>query len=151
MPCCTWSLIRLKCSEQLASRILAVAALRDVLTAFKADGLPAPEEMEAAVARDIKRLQGMQNYDGGFPYWRRGFESIPFNTIHVAHALIPRQPKRLRRAGGDAAERSELPARYRIALPLLVQPADPLDLERLCPVCAQPGRRPRCCKRRSAC
>jgi uncharacterized protein YfaS (alpha-2-macroglobulin family) len=29
----------------------------------------------------------MQNYDGGFPYWRRGQESIPFNSIHVAHAL----------------------------------------------------------------
>jgi len=76
-----------ECSEQLSSRILAVAALRDVLTAFKADGLPSPDEMEAAVTRDIQRLQGMQNYDGGFPYWRQGFESIPFNTIHVAHAL----------------------------------------------------------------
>ncbi len=76
-----------ECSEQLASRILAVAALRDVLTAFEADGLPAPAEMEAAVTRDLQRLQGLQNSDGGFPYWRRGFESIPFNTIHVAHAL----------------------------------------------------------------
>ncbi|MFC1997268.1 alpha-2-macroglobulin family protein [Chloroflexota bacterium] len=76
-----------ECSEQLASRILGVAALRDVLSAFKADGLPTPEEMEAAVSRDIERLQGLQNYDGGFPYWRRGQESIPFNTIHVAHAL----------------------------------------------------------------
>ncbi|HSB02310.1 MAG TPA: alpha-2-macroglobulin family protein, partial [Anaerolineales bacterium] len=76
-----------ECSEQLASRILAVAALRDVLTAFKADGLPSPAEMESAVGRDIKRLQGLQNDDGGFPYWRHGFESKPFNTIHVTHAL----------------------------------------------------------------
>ncbi len=35
-----------ECSEQLSSRILAVAALRDVLTAFEADGLPSPAEME---------------------------------------------------------------------------------------------------------
>src|SRR5512135_1831085 len=63
-----------ECSEQLASRVLAVASLRDVLTAFKADGLPSPREMESAVDRDIKRLQGMQNEDGGFPYWRHGFE-----------------------------------------------------------------------------
>ena len=76
-----------ECSEQLSSRILGVAALRDVLTAFEADGLPSPTEMEAAVERDIARLQGLQNYDGGFPYWRRGQESIPFNTIHVSHAL----------------------------------------------------------------
>jgi uncharacterized protein YfaS (alpha-2-macroglobulin family) len=78
---------RFECSEQLASRILAVAALRDVLTAFSAEGLPAPGEMEKAVERDIERLQGLQNPDGGFPSWRRGRESIPFNTIHVAHAL----------------------------------------------------------------
>jgi alpha-2-macroglobulin len=76
-----------ECSEQLASRILAVAALRDVLTAFEAEGLPSPQEMEAAVARDIEVLRGLQNDDGGYPYWWRGADSVPFNTIHVAHAL----------------------------------------------------------------
>jgi len=74
-------------SEQLASRILAVAALRDVLTAFEAEQLPAPEELEKAVARDIERLQGLQNFDGGFPVWVRGRESKPYYTIHVVHAL----------------------------------------------------------------
>jgi uncharacterized protein YfaS (alpha-2-macroglobulin family) len=82
-----------ECSEQAASRILAVAALRDVLSAFQADGLPAPADMEAAVKNDMSRLQGMQNEDGGFPYWRRGFESSPFNTIHAAHAFIRAQQK----------------------------------------------------------
>ncbi len=76
-----------ECAEQLSSRILGVAALRDVLTAFEADGLPSAEDMEIRVQLDIERLQGMQNWDGGFPYWRRGQESIPFSTIHVAHAL----------------------------------------------------------------
>jgi uncharacterized protein YfaS (alpha-2-macroglobulin family) len=76
-----------ECSEQLAARILGVAALRDVLSAFSAPGLPTPLEMEAAVARDIETLAGIQNYDGGFPYWQRGRDSIPYNTIHVAHAL----------------------------------------------------------------
>lgn len=76
-----------ECTEQIASRILGVAALRDVLSAFSAEGLPTPEEMEFAVVRDIEQLQGLQNYDGGFPYWRRGQDSIPFNTIHAAHAM----------------------------------------------------------------
>ncbi|HLO17912.1 MAG TPA: alpha-2-macroglobulin family protein, partial [Anaerolineales bacterium] len=80
-------------SEELASRVLSVASLRDVLSAFKADGLPAPADMETAVDRDIKLLQELQNEDGGFPYWRRGFQSIPFNTIHVTHALIRAQQK----------------------------------------------------------
>jgi hypothetical protein len=76
-----------ECSEQMASRILGIAALRDVLTAFEAEGLPSPEAMEDAVARDLELLGVLQNYDGGFPYWRRGQDSIPFNTIHVAHSL----------------------------------------------------------------
>jgi uncharacterized protein YfaS (alpha-2-macroglobulin family) len=77
-----------ECSEQLSSRILAVAALRNVLSAFNAKGLPSPSEMEASVTQDIQTLQGLQNEDGGFPYWRRGQDSIPFNTIHVTHALV---------------------------------------------------------------
>ena len=76
-----------ECSEQLASRILAVAALRDVLTAFQAEGLPPPKEIDAAVARDIARLQTMQNDDGGWPIWRRGEESWPYHSIHAANAL----------------------------------------------------------------
>jgi hypothetical protein len=82
-----------ECSEQLSSRVLAVAALRDVLTAFKAKGLPSPEEMNSAVARDIKRLQGLQNDDGGFAFWRRGDESWPYVSIHVAHALARAKSK----------------------------------------------------------
>ncbi|HEX3560840.1 MAG TPA: alpha-2-macroglobulin family protein [Pyrinomonadaceae bacterium] len=82
-----------ECSEQLSSRVLAVAALRDVLTAFKAKDMPKPEEMKVAVARDIKRLQGMQNEDGGFAFWRRGDESWPYVSIHAAHALARAREK----------------------------------------------------------
>ncbi len=82
-----------ECSEQLSSRILAIAALRDVLAAFKAKGLPPPDELKAAVARDIKRLQGMQNDDGGFGFWRRGEESWPYVSIHAAHALARAKEK----------------------------------------------------------
>jgi len=82
-----------ECTEQISSRVLGIAALRDVLTAFQAEGLASASEMEASVNRDVTRLQGMQNWDGGFPYWRRGESSIPFNTIHVAHALVRAQEK----------------------------------------------------------
>jgi len=43
--------------------------------------------MEAAVTRDLQRLEGMQNEDGGFGFWQRGNESWPYLSIHVAHAL----------------------------------------------------------------
>ena len=76
-----------ECAEQLSSRVMAVAALRDVLTAFRAEGLPAPDAMIAAVKRDVERLRALQADDGGFPFWRRGDESWPYISIHVAHAL----------------------------------------------------------------
>ena len=76
-----------ECSEQLASRILAIAALRDVLAAFEAKGLPPPAELLAAVDRDVERLTRMQTSDGGFSFWGRGWPSWPYLTIHVTHAL----------------------------------------------------------------
>ena len=88
-----------ECSEQLASRVLGIAALRDVLTAFDAEGLPSPAELEAAVGADIARLQGLQNEDGGFPVWRRG--SGVDTVLH--HPRRPRaaarRPQGLRGAG----------------------------------------------------
>jgi alpha-2-macroglobulin len=76
-----------ECAEQVSSRVLAVAALRDVLSAFSTKGLPSPDELQAAVARDLKKLEGMQNTDGGFGFWRRGEKSWPYLSIHAAHAL----------------------------------------------------------------
>ena len=82
-----------ECSEQLSSRILSIAALRDVLQAFNTKDMPSQAEIENAVIRDIKRLEGMQNEDGGFGFWKRGEKSWPFLTIHVAHALARARQK----------------------------------------------------------
>jgi uncharacterized protein YfaS (alpha-2-macroglobulin family) len=76
-----------ECSEQVASRVLAVAALKDVLAAFQAKGMPEPKELVAAVDRDIEKLARMQADDGGFSFWGRGWPSWPYVTIHVTHAL----------------------------------------------------------------
>ncbi len=76
-----------ECAEQISSRVLAIAALRDVLGAFDAKGLPKAEELVAAVDRDIKRLEGMQAPNGGFGFWRRDSETAPYLSVHVAHAL----------------------------------------------------------------
>ncbi|HJU54608.1 MAG TPA: DUF6049 family protein, partial [Pyrinomonadaceae bacterium] len=82
-----------ECSEQLSSRILAVAALRDVLTAFKAKELPTPEEMLKAVSRDIERLRGRQSDNGGFGFWKRDEHVWPYISIHVAHSLVRAKEK----------------------------------------------------------
>jgi alpha-2-macroglobulin len=76
-----------ECAEQLSSRVLAVAALRDVLAAFQAEGLPKPDAIREAVKKDVERLRALQNDDGGFAFWRRGDPSWPYVSIHAAHAL----------------------------------------------------------------
>jgi uncharacterized protein YfaS (alpha-2-macroglobulin family) len=85
-------------AEHLSSRILAVAALRDVLTAFAAEQLPTREELVASTQRDIARLAGLQNGDGGWGFWFPGEESNPFVSVHAAHAL-----ERARAEGFDVA------------------------------------------------
>jgi hypothetical protein len=76
-----------ECAEQRSSRILAIAALKDVLTAFKTADMPSPATMEASVATDVEKLAQMQNYDGGFAYWDRGHPSEPYLSVFVINAL----------------------------------------------------------------
>ncbi len=76
-----------ECAEQRSSRILAIAALKDVLAAFKTKDMPSASSMQASVQADIEHLSQMQNYDGGFAYWDRGHPSEPYLTVYVASAL----------------------------------------------------------------
>jgi uncharacterized protein YfaS (alpha-2-macroglobulin family) len=82
-----------ECSEQLSSRIAGIAALRDVLTAFHAKDLPSKAVLEKRVSEDLERLYSMQNYDGGFPFWQRGYESWPYLTVHVTNAMVRAKAK----------------------------------------------------------
>jgi uncharacterized protein YfaS (alpha-2-macroglobulin family) len=75
------------CAEQISSRVLAIAALKDVLGAFDAKGLPSADALIASTAHDMERLKMLQNGDGGFGFWRRGEESWPYVSIHTAHAM----------------------------------------------------------------
>jgi hypothetical protein len=73
--------------ETLSSEILTITALKDVLAAFKAEGLPAPSVVKAALEESIDRLAKLQNVDGGWGTWRVGEESFPWVSVHAAHAL----------------------------------------------------------------
>ncbi|RME20730.1 MAG: hypothetical protein D6798_19785, partial [Deltaproteobacteria bacterium] len=109
-----------ECAEQRASRVLSVAALRDVLDAFDAEGMPSAEEIEASMQRDLDELARLQNPDGGWGFWRRGETSWPYVTLHVAHALARAEakgyapPDETRRRTVDYLRRieSRLPRRY---------------------------------------
>ena len=80
------------CSEQRASRLLAITALGDVLSAFQVDGGPSVEAMQASVEEDLEMLARLQHHDGGWGFWERG-RSWPIVTIHVTHALVQASQK----------------------------------------------------------
>ncbi|HVE56057.1 MAG TPA: alpha-2-macroglobulin family protein [Pyrinomonadaceae bacterium] len=78
-----------ECSEQISSRMISIAALRDVLTAFKSKEMPTAAELQKSYEKDIEILKGRQRADGSFGLWsqRRERYEYPFLTVHVAHAL----------------------------------------------------------------
>ena len=75
-------------ADALASRIVAIAALRPVLDAFDAPGLPSSQALDGAVADDITALVALQNDDGGFPFWLHGEMTDPFISVQAAQALV---------------------------------------------------------------
>jgi uncharacterized protein YfaS (alpha-2-macroglobulin family) len=82
-----------ECAEQRSSRILAIAALRDVLEQFHTKDMPSRAALEKSVADDIEHLSQMQNYDGGYAYWDRGYPSEPYLAVFVTNALAHAKAK----------------------------------------------------------
>ncbi|MBA3398219.1 MAG: Ig-like domain-containing protein [Deltaproteobacteria bacterium] len=82
-----------ECAEQRASRIMAIAALKDVLTAFKTKDMPSPAALDASIKGDIERLSQLQNHDGGFAFWERGRPSEPYVSVYVTNALARAKQK----------------------------------------------------------
>ncbi len=82
-----------ECSEQRASRVISIAALRDVLQAFQVKDMPSDAELAASMVNDFKALERMQNHDGGWGFWKKGEQSWPVTTLHVAHALVRAKAK----------------------------------------------------------
>ena len=75
-------------SDAMASQIIAISSLRDVLAAFQAPGLPSKATLDQTVADDVDKLVALQNSDGGFAYWEHGRPSDPFNSVEATHALV---------------------------------------------------------------
>ena len=83
-----WYLYRYpyECAEQRSARMLATAAIFDILELFEAPGRPTRQEIEAQRARDLRVLAKDQSPDGGWGFFR-GTETDPFVTMQVLQAL----------------------------------------------------------------
>jgi len=88
-----------ECAEQRSSRMLATAAVYDLLEAFAAPGRPARAEIAATIANDLRVLGEHQLPDGGWGYFP-GMKADPFVTLQVTAALAAHAAK------GDVAKRA---------------------------------------------
>ncbi|MBY0547185.1 MAG: Ig-like domain-containing protein [Candidatus Obscuribacterales bacterium] len=75
-----------ECSEQLSSRIIVLATLKDVLSAFKIPGT-SPAELDACVAGGLKTLLSRQAESGWFGYWTPDSFDYPYVSVYAAQAL----------------------------------------------------------------
>ena len=108
---------RYESSDALASRIIAIVSLRDVLDAFDAEGCRPPRSSNEIVADDIAGLVALQNDDGGWPVWQRSRPSEPYHSDPGDPRPGRRPRRRLRRARRHASTRAlERPADHRADL-----------------------------------
>ncbi|MBI4748402.1 MAG: hypothetical protein HY774_07915 [Acidobacteria bacterium] len=77
------------CSEQIASRIMGLTALKDVLSQFpESSKLPSNWKLSGFLEADLKVLSSRQHSSGGFSFWKNKEKADPFLSVHVAHALV---------------------------------------------------------------
>ncbi len=121
-----------ECAEQRSARMLATAAMFDLLVAFASPGRMTRAELERTVADDVRALAETQNPDGGWGYFSE-MSSDRFVTTQVVQALVSRtvrggRPAVLENArtflrnGVDATlrdlgQRAALPVERRLAQP----------------------------------
>jgi uncharacterized protein YfaS (alpha-2-macroglobulin family) len=78
-----------ECGEQIASRMLAIVALQDVLAAFRAPELPKPEALRQQLTKDVLALLKKQKTNGGFVFWSaKDDPADPYVSIHATNALV---------------------------------------------------------------
>ena len=103
-----------ECSEQIASRVIAIAALKDVLTAFKAKDLPSPQALRDSVSADIKTpARSCKTTTAASTSGGAANAPCPYVSVHVAHALVRAREQGLRRAEEMLENVAQLPARNR--------------------------------------
>ncbi|MGE0545775.1 MAG: alpha-2-macroglobulin family protein [Kofleriaceae bacterium] len=75
-----------ECAEQRSARMLATAAMFDIVDAFAAPGTPSKAEVEATRRNDLRLLAKDQLPDGGWGYFE-GMSSDPYVSIQVLSAV----------------------------------------------------------------
>jgi hypothetical protein len=87
------------CAEQVASRLVPIFALSDILPAFGVESLADKEKQRRYAEKGIRRLISLQKHDGGFKFWSSSWRSYPYPSVYATWALL-----RGKQAGFDVPE-----------------------------------------------
>eukprot|EP01101_Sappina_pedata_P004327 TRINITY_DN1811_c1_g2_i1.p1 TRINITY_DN1811_c1_g2~~TRINITY_DN1811_c1_g2_i1.p1 ORF type:complete len:1198 (+),score=414.31 TRINITY_DN1811_c1_g2_i1:69-3596(+) len=85
-----------ECTEQRASRVMSIAALYDILAAFKSKDLPSSDEIKELLERDLEKISESQNHNGGFRFWSsQSDKEFPYMSVHVINAILYTKTKNM--------------------------------------------------------
>jgi hypothetical protein len=76
-----------ECGEQLATRVLLLAALVDLVEPLGVAELSDRQALAEFLRKDVEKLAALQGATGGFSYWAKT-PTDPFVSLHAAHALL---------------------------------------------------------------
>ena len=77
-----------ECAEQTASRLIPITLLGELLDQFQIGSVADRAKRDGLVNRAVKRLVGLQHYDGGFKFWPKARQSSRWVSPWVTYALL---------------------------------------------------------------
>lgn len=75
------------CAESIASRLIPLITLKDILTDFHIAKIGSIEKQKRMGQRLINKLIGHQNYEGGFSYWPGHYYVSPYVSVFSTWVL----------------------------------------------------------------
>jgi len=76
-----------QCAEQTASRLVPIFVLGNILAKFHIGKVSDQAKQRALAKAGIKKLLGLQRWNGGFTFWPGSYRPSPYASVYVAWSL----------------------------------------------------------------
>ncbi len=108
-----------ECTEQTASRVIPIFALKDILKDFQIGKLRDQKKRAALARASVRKLESYQRWDGGWGFWKGSRQSWLYISTYATMALVEAKrygekidASKLRRARQFLKRRLDRPSRF---------------------------------------